>query len=213
MKFLHLHPHWNIRLNRCELAYQSCEPTGASPVTLACLHRDEAMIPLLGFVYIFFGTHKAAISIGIRHTLYQAPVWDCSYGRLDLFYFQLHLGMTAHSCFLGSPHKCRCTAGINFPDPTHSQLVYSPKQICSGLLLLAMRSVIHRHHRCIQHCFVNILLANLQRIQSHFLSRKSSLHSVCKELLRSSFPRPTKGGILHTPCCDLFFLGSSINLA
>ena len=67
-----------------------------------------------------------------------------------------------------------------------------------------MRSVIHRHYRCIQHCFVSILLANLQRIQSHFLSRKSSLHSVCKELLRSSFPRPTKGGILHTPCCALF---------
>ena len=102
------------------------------------------MIPLLGFVYIFVGTHKATISIGIRHTLYQAPVWDCSYGRLDQFSFQFQLGMTAHSYFQGHLINAIVQQALISLELTHSQLVYSPKQICSGLLLLAMRSVIHR---------------------------------------------------------------------
>ena len=66
----------------------------------------------------------------------------------DLFspiIFAFLLGTTAHSCFY-SKGQCSCTVSIEPLALIFLQLVYSPKQtqiICSGLLLLAMRDIIH----------------------------------------------------------------------
>ena len=72
--------------------------------------------------------------------LYQTSVWDCSYGGSDiLFYF-----MTARSpfSFQGRITNAIVQQALIFTEVTSVQLVYSPKQICSGLLLLALRSVL-----------------------------------------------------------------------
>ena len=82
--------------------------------------------------------------MSFQFTLHQALVWDYSYGRLDQLYFKFQLGMTAHSCFKGHITYAIVQQALILLEVTFVQLVYSPKQICSGLLLLAMRSVIHR---------------------------------------------------------------------
>ena len=72
--------------------------------------------------------------------LYQTPVWDCSYGCIGTsIYFQLR--MTARSSFQGHIINATVQQALIIPEVTFVQLVYSPKQICSGLLLLVMRTV------------------------------------------------------------------------
>ena len=52
--------------------------------------------------------------------------------------------MTARSSFQGHIINAIVQQALILPEVTFVQLVYSPKQICSGLLLLAMRTVLHR---------------------------------------------------------------------
>ena len=52
--------------------------------------------------------------------------------------------MTARSSFQGHITNATVQQALLSPEVTFVQLVYSPKQICSGLLLLAMRNVLHR---------------------------------------------------------------------
>ena len=52
--------------------------------------------------------------------------------------------MTARSSFQGHIINAIVQQALIFTEVTFVQLVYSPKQICSGLLLLALRNVLPR---------------------------------------------------------------------
>ena len=117
---------------------------------------------------------------------------------------------------------------------TFLQLVYNPKQLCSGLLLLAMRDLIRTqgsNHTAYGIARFGVYRGNnehtaygitetpslfSQTLVPFFSTLPYGNHRInyyqervpciqyARILLRSFFPRPTKGGILHTPCCALF---------
>ena len=179
-------------LDTGEPTISSCDPSGASPVTTASVPWVEQRSFTLGLLQstdmldlrVFFLSRNNPTRINRSFYLFKGHNVNAIVKYTVLLYSKHWAPLNWYICNL-------------YIVPSRYAVDYCYLLCEMSFLSKAVQYSLRDPLKTENDCWLRPLL-------SSFYQERVPCIQYARSLLRFSFPRPTKGGVLHTPCCDLF---------